>query len=106
MLRTIFRGFATIIILVGVFLLAKVVFHAATGALVDQVFTRPRDEGWLPHAFALGLSMGVPLHVISVGLVLQKKWLSPLWAQTSRIAVVVSGCWLGAALGIKALMLP
>lgn len=106
MLGTVFRGLANVVILVGVFLLLKVVYHSATGLLVDQVLPHPQGEGWLPHAFALGLSLGVPLHVISVGLVLQKKWLPPLWARTSRIAVVVSGCWLGAALGIKTLVLP
>lgn len=102
----IFRVFANLIVLTGVFLLAKVMCHAASGALVGRVLTGPQGQGWLPQAFALGLSLGVPLHVISVGLVLQQKWLPSLWANAARIAVVVSGCWLGVALGIKTLVLP
>jgi hypothetical protein len=102
----IFRFFANLVILTGILLLAKVMSHAANGALVDRVLTGPHGHGLLPQALALGLSLGVPLHVMSVGLVLQRKWLPPLWARTAQIAAVVSGCWLGAALGIKTLVLP
>jgi hypothetical protein len=102
----IFRVFANLVILTGVLLLAKVMCPAASGALVGRVLTGPHGHGWLPQALALGLSLGVPLHVMSVGLVLQRKWLPPLWARTAQVAVVVSGCWLGAALGIKTLVLP
>jgi hypothetical protein len=101
----IFRFFANLVILTGLLLLAKVMSHAANGALVDRVLTGPHGHGLLPQALALGLSLGVPLHVISVGWVLQRKWLPPLWARTAQVAAVVSGCWLGAALGIKALVL-
>lgn len=105
MLGKIFRVVANMVILTGVLLLAKVMCHAASGALVGRVLAGPQSQGWLPQAFALGLSLGVPLHVISVGLVLQHKWLPPRWAYTARIAVVISGCWLGAALGVKTLLL-
>ncbi|MGD8959896.1 MAG: hypothetical protein PVI27_08635 [Desulfobacteraceae bacterium] len=102
----IFRFFANLVILTGLLLLAKVMSHAASGVLVERVLTGSHGQGWLPQALALGLSLGVPLHVISVGLMLQRKWLPPWWARSAQMAAVVSGCWLGAALGIKALVLP
>jgi hypothetical protein len=38
---------------------------------------------------------------MAVGLILQRRWLSRGWSKTAWLAVVISGCWLGAALGIK-----
>jgi hypothetical protein len=89
---------------VGLFLLIKILYNAATGSLTALLFAASQ-ESWIKHVSALGLSLPVPFHVISVGLILQKRWLSPPWARFAWIAVVVSGCWLGVALGIKLLII-
>jgi hypothetical protein len=104
MFTMIARVVANILIAVGLFLLVRVLNNAVTGALVVQVFAQSQGS-WIRNVYALGLSLPVPFHVISVGLVLQQRWLSPLWTKAAWLAVVVSGCWLGAALGIKLLVL-
>ena len=97
------RAIANLIIFVGLFLLAKILYDAATGALSAQLFAAS-PESWTRHAAALGLGLPLPFHIISVGLILKRKWLSPLWRKIAWIAAVVSGCLLGVALLIKLLM--
>ncbi len=104
MFKTIPRAIANLIIFVGLFLLVKIIYHAATGSLTAQIFAAAQ-ESWIRRVSALGLSLPLPFHVISVGLILQRRRLSPPWARATWIAVVVSGCWLGAALGIKLMIL-
>jgi hypothetical protein len=95
---------ANIVVAVGLGLLARVIYRAAVGSLSAELF--PRLQGsWSLTMLALGLSLPVPFHVISVGCFLQKRWLSPFRAKAARVAVVVSGCWLGATLAIKLLVL-
>jgi len=98
------RAIANLVILVGLFLLVKILFSATTGALTAQIFVAS-PESWIKRVSALGLNLPLPFHVISVGLILQRRWLSPPWARFAWIAVVVSGCWLGVALGIKLLII-
>lgn len=94
------RVFANVTILVGFFLLGRVVCQAATGGMAAQF--PALSSGLRAHGlYALGLSLPVPMHVIAVGLILQKKWLTHRWARLAWWAVVVSGCWLGTALLIK-----
>jgi hypothetical protein len=102
--RTVVRVTANFVILTGIFLLGKVLFNSADGVLVQHYFG-PSQGGRLENIYALGLGLPVPLHVISVGLVLQLRWLSTPWAKGARWAVVVSGCWLALALGIRWLAL-
>jgi hypothetical protein len=98
------RIVANIVVAVGLGLLARVIYRAAVGSLSAQLF--PQLQGsWILTMLALGLSLPVPFHVVAVGLFLQKRSLSPFWAKAARVAVVVSGCWLGAALGVKLLLL-
>lgn len=104
MLRVLARIGASGIVVVGLLLLAGVLHKAATGSLVTEAFGRSRVS-WVYLIYALGLALPVPAHVISVGLILQRRWLSSLWARGAWIATVISGCWLGLALGIKALFL-
>jgi hypothetical protein len=104
MFKMIPRAIANLVILVGLFLLIKILYNAATGSLTALLFAASQ-ESWIKHVSALGLSLPVPFHVISVGLILQKRWLSPPWARFAWIAVAVSGCWLGVALGIKLLII-
>jgi uncharacterized BrkB/YihY/UPF0761 family membrane protein len=85
---------------VGFFLLARVIYGAVDGALGPQL--SPGSQQSLRNIMVvLGLRLPVPLHVISVGLLLQRRWLPPSWARITLGAVVVSGCWLGAALAIE-----
>jgi succinate dehydrogenase/fumarate reductase cytochrome b subunit len=103
MLKMIPRAAADLVILVGLFLLVKTFYNAATGSSTVQLFATSPGS-WTKHVFALGLSLPLPFHVISVGLILQRRWLSPRWKKISWVAVLVSGCWLGVALAIKLLI--
>jgi succinate dehydrogenase/fumarate reductase cytochrome b subunit len=104
MFKMVPRAIANLVILVGLFLLVKILYNAASGSLAAQLVAASQ-ESWIERMAALGLSLAVPFHVISVGLILQRRWLSPPWTRAAWIAVVVSGCWLGLALGIKLLIL-
>ncbi len=99
------RIIANTTILAGLFLLGRVICQATTGGLAAQYPALPPGL----HAYgllALGLSLPVPMHVIAVGLILQKKRLARGWARLAWWAVVFSGCWLGAALLFKLAYLP
>jgi hypothetical protein len=94
------RFVANAAIVVGFYLLARAIYGAANGSVVAQLF--PESQESFPNiAVVLGLSLPVPLHVISIGLLLQRRWLPHSWARISLLAVVISGCWLGAVLAIK-----
>lgn len=100
MLRNIIRLFANVAVAVGLFLLVRVIYHAASGALAAQLFPESQ-QAWTGNLSAIFLSLPVPLHVISVGFVMQRRWLSPHWSRIVWLAVVISGCWLALALLIK-----
>ena len=102
--KIIVRLIANLVVLVGFFLLGRILCNSANGALAQQYFGGSPESGIL-NVYALGLGLPVPLHIISVGLVLQLRWLSPIWAKSAGWAVIVSGCWLGLALGIRWLAL-
>jgi hypothetical protein len=104
MLRTIIRVLATAISVVGVLLLARVLLMANTGALTDMLFPQS-PASWIWTAWALALSLAVPFHVISIGLILQRRWLSDRWARVAWFSIVISGCWLGAAIAAKLFLL-
>jgi hypothetical protein len=99
------RMAANVVIVVGLLLFAKVIHEAYTGSLSAELFASSQQGSWVLTLYALGLSLPVPFHVVSVGLVLKKRWLSPYWAKVAWRAVVTSGCWLGVAVGIKLLAL-
>ena len=102
--RIVVRVTANIVILIGFFFFGKVLYNSASGVLARQYFG-PSPVMWIDNVYASLLSLPVPLHIIAVGLILQLRWLSPRWAKGARWAVVVSGCWLGLALGIRWLVL-
>ena len=90
MLKTFYRLLANTAIIVGVFLFARVIYGAVDGRLASQLL--PESHGILWNtAVALGLDLPIPLHVIAVGLVLQRRWLPDWWAKISVPAVVISG---------------
>ena len=102
--KMVVRTTANIVILIGFFLLGRVLCSSQSGALAQQYFGAS-PESWIQNLYAAGLGLPIPLHIISVGLILQLRWLSPIWAKGARWAVGVSGCWLGLALAIRWLVL-
>jgi len=100
--RTILRVVGNGVIVVGLLLLVRVLYKSVTGSLLPQFFV-PRQSLWVGNLYALGLSLPIPFHVISIGLVLHRKWLSPPWSRIAWVAVVLSGFWLGVALGFRVL---
>ena len=100
------RGFIKIagnaIIVVGVALLIKTIYASVNGDLARELFPDWPGSA-LSNACAFALSVPVPLHVMAIGLILQYRRLTSGWAKTARFAIVISGCWLGVALGIKIL---
>lgn len=104
MLKLISRVGAVIVCLVGLVLLARVLFQAADGSLVDDFF--PLSNGsWVWAVSALFLSLPIPLHVVSIGLILQKRWLSARWGRVAWVAIFVSGGWLGIALAVRVIFI-
>ena len=102
--KSVVRAIANVIILIGIFLLGRVLYYGLSGVLAQQYFAQPQGSV-TQNVYALGLSLPIPLHIIAVGLVLQLRWLSPAWARGTRWGIVVSGCWLGIALAIRWLAL-
>jgi hypothetical protein len=102
--KTVVRVIANVVILVGFFFLARVLYYGLAGDLAQRYFA-PTPGSPTQSAYAFFLSLPIPFHIIAVGLVLQLKWLSPLWRRAARWAVVISGCWLGLALAVRWLAL-
>lgn len=102
--KIIVRVIANGVILVGFFFLVRVLYFGLNGDLAQRYFA-PAPGSLIHSAYALLLSLPVPFHIIAVGLVLQLKWLSPLWRRAARWGVVISGCWLGLALAVRWLAL-
>ena len=102
--RNIIRIIAKIAVAAGLLMLVRVIYHAANGSLVAQLFPESQ-QSWISNLYAIALSLPVSLHVISVGSVMQRRWLSSHWTRIVWPAVVISGCWLGVALVIKVFLL-
>ena len=98
------RILANATILIGLFLLGRVICQATTGGLAAQYPALPTGLA-ARGLYALGLSLPVPMHVIAVGLILQRKWLDRNWTRVAWWAAVFSGLWLGAALLIRLTLL-
>lgn len=89
---------------VGFILLLGVLQELSAGALAaEHLGESPR--AWRRDLAALALELPVPFHVMSVGLVIQKRWLTRRWARVAWYAALVSGCWLGAALAVRTFVL-
>ena len=104
MSNSVVRVIANVAILIGFLVLARIICQGLNGELAPKYFAQA-PESLIYRVYALLLSLPIPLHVIAVGLVLQLKWLPPLWRRAARWAVVISGCWLGVALAIRWLAL-
>jgi hypothetical protein len=104
MAKRIVKLIANFTIAVGLYMFARIIYGAATGSLPAQLLPESEAAVWYTIA-ALVLALPVPFHLISVGLLLQRRWLPHFWARISFLAAVISGCWLGAALGFKIFVL-
>jgi hypothetical protein len=102
--RNIIRIIAKIAVAAGLLMLVRVIYHAANGSLVAQLFPESQ-QSWISNLYAIALSLPFSLHVISVGSVMQRRWLSSHWIRIVWLAVVISGCWLVVALVIKVFLL-
>lgn len=98
------RIFATAVSAVGLVLLARLLVQLPGGSLARELFPSAEPSAMSSLAAAV-LGIPVPFHVISVGLILQRRWLSPTWARIAWICVVASGLWLGASLAVRAVLL-
>ena len=101
------KAVAGIIVLVGVFLFLQILYKAGTGSLTDQ-YLDPLPAGWAPgYGLLLALSFGLPIpfHVVSIGLFIQRAWLTPRWAKTAWFGIVISGCWLGISLFVRMIVI-
>ncbi|MBI9081148.1 MAG: hypothetical protein JEY79_15585 [Pseudodesulfovibrio sp.] len=98
-----FRLCASTVSVVGFCLLGLVIHDAVTGVLAGRFFPDAESSVSL-HVGVLLLALPVPLHVIFIGLIVQKRWLSPLWARFAWVGIVGSGVWLGGALMVKVFM--
>ena len=103
--RLVYRVLTTAVSLVGTYLLFRVVHSASVGTLPETVFSAPPPWAGTGTLLALALSLPVPFHVISIGLVLQKRWLPTTAARIAWFAIVTSGVWLGLALAFKTFVL-
>ena len=71
--KIVVRAIANVIILIGFFLLGRVLYYGLSGVLAQQYFG-PSPGSGIQNIYALGLGLPIPLHVIAVGLVLQLRW--------------------------------
>ena len=102
--RIVVRVIASTVILIGLYLLGRVLCNSFSGAAAQYYFgTSPLSN--IHNIYSLGLGLPIPLHVMAIGLVLQLRWLSHGWARFARRAIVISGCWLGLALGVRWIVL-
>lgn len=78
-----------------------VLWDGQAGILAKEHF--PDTNHTAGHHFGgLLIALPVPLHVIFIGLILQKRFLSPGWAKFAWVGIVTSGMWLGASLLYRA----
>ena len=102
--RLVVRPVAGGVVVVGILLLVRLLMSVLDGSIAAHGPGRV-EPFWARAALGFVLRLPVPLHVISVGLILQSKWLSPAMARTAWVAVVVSGCWVGGALAVRLFLL-
>lgn len=95
-----FRIAASLVTLVGIGLLVLVVHDFLNGVLAGKFFPTA-DHTPAHHLMGLLLALPVPLHVIFIGQIVQKRWLPRLWRRIAWIGITGSGLWLGAALVVR-----
>jgi len=102
--KGIIRNVCTTITLVGLCMLGLVFYNAYEGGLVARYFPDVEPVA-RHHVYGLLLALPVPLHVIFIGLIIQKKWLTESMARFAWVGIVSSGMWLGASLTVRTFFL-
>lgn len=92
-----FRLLASLTTVVGLCLLVLVFVDWSNDILAGEFFP-DTEHTYKHHLGGLLLALPVPLHVIFIGLIIQKKWLSPPMAKFAWVGITSSGMWLGASL--------
>ncbi|WP_319541595.1 hypothetical protein [uncultured Pseudodesulfovibrio sp.] len=103
-LKGIVRNICTTVTIIGLCLFGLVCLDAYEGTLAAKYFSSSQIVAE-HHTYALLLSLPVPLHIIFIGLIVQKRWLSDGLARFAWFGIVGSGLWLGAALVVKMFLL-
>ena len=98
--KGIIQNVCTTVTIVGFCLLGLVIFDYTEGALGPEYFPDVElvDKH---HLYGLLLALPVPLHVIFIGLIIQKQWLSVNMARFAWVGISSSGIWLGIALAVR-----
>lgn len=94
---TIFRILASTITVIGICMLILVIADWHNGDLAGRYFSDVEHTS-SHHLQGLLLALPIPLHVIFIGLIIQKQWLTPPWARFAWVGIVSSGLWLGASM--------
>jgi len=97
---TLFRILASSVTLVGVVLLGLTLYYWQQGDLAPKYFPDITHTD-THHLSGLLLALPVPLHVIFIGLIVQKKHLSRPWQRIAWVGICGSGIWLGISLAIR-----
>ena len=98
--RAIVRNICTTVTILGLCLLGVAVFQAWEGELAAEYYPDAVHTA-KHHAGGLLLALAVPFHVIFIGMILQRKWLTRPMARFARLGIVLSGIWLGVALAVR-----
>ncbi len=95
-----YRALAWIVFVVGVVIFGLTLWRAVNGQLVERYFPEAAPSFALTIA-AFALRLPIPLHIMAIGLIVQKPYLSRPLAKFSWFFIVTSGCWLGLSLAIR-----
>jgi len=94
------RILSVFIIFSGIFFLIFTLHTAILNSLTEQSISGAEGK-YLKHFSGLLISLPVPLHIISIGMIIGSKNYSNLWKKIAWFAVIISGIWLGIAVGVR-----
>lgn len=97
---TLFRTLAFTITAAGFLLLLLTFWYWDQGELATRYFP-DIDHSPGHHLQGLLLALPVPLHVIFIGLIIQKKHFSSPWQRFAWVGITGSGVWLGISLAVR-----
>lgn len=89
-----FRTFASLITAVGLAMLGSLLVQWTTNFMNCE-------GGCGEFITQLLLALPIPLHVIFIGLIIQKKWLPEPWHKPVWVGITGSGIWLGISLAMR-----
>ena len=98
--KIILKSVSNIIVFGGFLYLIKIIVNGFDGTLASEMVNK-KQVTFSYHILALALNLPIPFHIISVGLIFQKRWLSLKFNRILWIALIISGTWLGIAIVVK-----